>query len=101
VLILGRVPDNIIVRTADSGGEVTPVTKLDADRKEVLHAIPVFLPDGNHFLYLVVAGTDSGIYRASLDNTDAPTRLIALAPNNSMGCRMSLPDISCTRTKGN
>jgi len=85
VLILGRVPDNIIVRTADSGGEVTPVTKLDADRKEVLHAIPVFLPDGNHFLYLVVAGTDSGIYRASLDNTDAPTRLIALAPNNFNG----------------
>jgi len=85
VIIMGRVPDNIIVRTADSGGEVTPVTKLDAGRKEVLHAIPVFLPDGNHFLYLVVAGTDSGIYRASLDNTDAPTRLIALAPNNFNG----------------
>ena len=39
VLIMGRAPDNIIVRMSDSGGDVTPVTKLDAARKEVLHAI--------------------------------------------------------------
>ena len=86
VLILGRASDSVIVRISESGGEVTPVTKHDAGRKDLLHAIPVFLPDGNHFLFLVVAGAeDSGIYRASLDSTDTPTRVIALAPSNFSG----------------
>ena len=87
VLIMGRVTDNIIVRMSDSGGTVTPVTKLDTGRKELLHGIPVFLPDNKHFLYVAVAGKaeDSGIFRASLDGNESPTRVIAIEPNNFNG----------------
>ncbi len=86
VLILARSSDNAIVRISESGGDVTPVTKLDAGRKDLLHAIPTFLPDSNHFLFLVVAGEeDSGIFRASLDNAETPTRVIAVPPSNFNG----------------
>jgi eukaryotic-like serine/threonine-protein kinase len=87
VLLLARLSDNIIVRMSDSGGDVTPVTKLDAGRKELVHGLPVFLPDNQHFLYVAVAGKaeDSGIFRAALDGTESPTRVIAIAPNNVNG----------------
>ena len=72
---------------SDSGGDVTPVTKLDAGRKETVHGLPVFLPDNKHFLYVGVAGKaeDSGIFRASLDGNESPTRVIAIEPNNFNG----------------
>jgi eukaryotic-like serine/threonine-protein kinase len=84
VLLLARASDNIIVRMSDSGGDVTPVTTLDAGRKEILHGLPVFLPDNKHFLYVGVAGKgeDSRIFRASLDGNESPTRVIAIEPNN-------------------
>jgi len=87
VLLLARISDNIIVRMSDSGGDVTPVTTLDAGRKETVHGLPVFLPDNKRFLYVGVAGKaeDSGIFRASLDGNDSPTRVIAIEPNNFNG----------------
>ena len=87
VILMARVSDNVIVRMSDSGGAVTPVTRLDASRKESLHAIPVFLPDGKHFLYVVAAAApeSSGVFLASLDATEAPTRVIALEPNRFIG----------------
>ena len=87
VLLLARASDNIIVRMSDSGGDVTPVTKLDAGRKEIVHGLPVFLPDNKRFLYVGVAGKaeDSGIFRASLDGNESPTRVIAIEPNNFNG----------------
>ncbi|MEO8257576.1 MAG: protein kinase [Acidobacteriota bacterium] len=82
VLLLARLSDSVIVRVADSGGPVTPVTRLDPVRKESLHTWPVFLPDGKHFLYVAVAAKpeDSGVFLASLDSSDAPTRVIAVQP---------------------
>jgi Tol biopolymer transport system component len=87
VLLLARASDNIIVRMSESGGDVTPVTTLDAARKEILHGLPVFLPDNKHFLYVAVAGKaeDSGIFRASLDGNESPTRVIAVEPSNFNG----------------
>jgi Tol biopolymer transport system component len=88
VILLARTSDNVIVQMSDSGGAMSPVTKLDATRKEALHALPVFLPDGNHFLYVAVAGKpeDSGIFFSSLDGKATPTRVVALQPTrfNSM-----------------
>ncbi len=59
-------PSNVIVFAADaggplsrvsaSGGTVAPATKLDASRKEFGHRFPVFLPDGEHFLYASLPG---------------------------------------------
>ena len=83
VILLGRASDNIIVKMSDSGGEITPLTKLDASRQESIHALPVFLPDGKHFLY-VAAGAkpeEAGIFVASLDNPQAAERVIKLFPN--------------------
>ena len=59
----------VINRVAASGGETSPITVLNTQRDEVAHILPVFLPDGKHFLYYkVVAGKDgSGVYVGSLD----------------------------------
>ncbi len=93
VILMARVSDNIIVTLSDSGGDITPLTKLDAGRKEVLHALPVFLPDGNHFLYAAVGGTpeDSGIFLASLDTSEAPTQVVQLQPNRFNGMVHAAP----------
>ncbi len=40
-----------LYRIAASGGAPVPVTSLDADKKESSHRYPVFLPDGDHFLF--------------------------------------------------
>jgi len=48
-----------LVRIAASGGDTKPVTHPDQGRGESSHRWPVFLPDGNHFLYM--AATFSGI----------------------------------------
>jgi Tol biopolymer transport system component len=86
-ILLARVSDNVIVRMSDSGGSLTPVTKLNASRKEILHALPVFLPDGRHFFYVAAAATpeESGIFLASLESSDAPVRVIQLQPNRFNG----------------
>ena len=86
-ILVARNSDNVIVKIADSGGTLTPVTKLDAGRKEILHALPVFLPDGRHFVYVAVGGKpeDSGIFRASIEGTDPPERLVQLQPNRFNG----------------
>jgi eukaryotic-like serine/threonine-protein kinase len=87
VILLARNNDSVISRISDSGGAITPITKLDATRKESIHALPVFLPDGNHFLF-VAAGAqleDSGIFLTSLDSKTAPTRVIPIQPNRFNG----------------
>jgi len=79
-ILFARSSDNVIVSVADTGGDVKPVTTLDASRKEVLHTLPVFLPDGNRFLYGAVGAVPdtSAIYVASLDSKTAPTRVVPL-----------------------
>jgi Tol biopolymer transport system component/predicted Ser/Thr protein kinase len=66
--------DNIIVfsprgggavglqRVSAAGGVPTEVTQAKG-----IPSFPVFLPDGRRFLYLVVAGLESGVYLGSLD----------------------------------
>ncbi len=57
-----------------TGGTPVPVTVLDASRQEHQHELPVFLPDGRHFLYLSLSkiAENTGIYVGSID--DAPER---------------------------
>jgi Tol biopolymer transport system component len=55
--ILFRSPDRMLHRVPSSGGTATPVTALDTSRGEIAHQFPVFLPDGDHFLYSAVGGT--------------------------------------------
>ncbi len=60
-------------RVSDSGGDSTPVTELDTERKDNSHRHPRFLPDGNHFLYMArtALGTSEGqtVMIGSLDGS--------------------------------
>jgi Tol biopolymer transport system component len=84
-ILFGR--DNVIMRASDTDGSVTPLTKLDTGRKEILHALPVFGPDMRHFFYVAVGGKpeDSGIFKASLDGSEAPVRVVQVQPNRFNG----------------
>jgi Tol biopolymer transport system component len=81
-ILLARTSDNLIQRMPDSGGPMTPVGKLDAARKEQLHALPTFLPDGRRFLYAMVSANpeESGVFLTSLDGGTAPTRVVTVQP---------------------
>jgi hypothetical protein len=49
-------------RVSVGGGEPTPVTTLDAARKESGHRFPNFLPDGDHFLFAALPGRRDGAF---------------------------------------
>ena len=79
---------NGLVRVAESGGAVTPVTTLDASRGEVFHDYPQFLPDGKHFLYYVscTKPENNGIFVGSLDSKE---RKLVLSANSNPRLRLS------------
>jgi Tol biopolymer transport system component len=81
VILFAKTPENVLLQISDAGGEVKKLTTLDEGRKETLHAGPVFLPDGNRYLFLIAAATaeNSGIFVGSLDGA-APKRLMPLPP---------------------
>jgi Tol biopolymer transport system component len=64
-----------LYRVSASGGIATPVTRIDPSRGEDSHRWPFFLPDGQHFLYLVTSVSTgeekakTGIYVGSLAST--------------------------------
>lgn len=61
-----------IVRVSASGGTPVPVTKIDPAQADS-HRWPFFLPDGKHFLYLVVKSRDpagDAVYYGSVDGRE-------------------------------
>jgi Tol biopolymer transport system component len=62
-----------IQRVAFTGGTPINVTSLDRERKENGHVFPSFLPDGLHFLYVVLSDEPQarGVYVGSLDGQPA------------------------------
>jgi eukaryotic-like serine/threonine-protein kinase len=79
VILFGQ--GNGLARVPADGGPVTQVSQPDASRKETAHVVPAFLPDGQHFLYVIfnTAPENSGIYVGSLDGKTR-TRLMPLGP---------------------
>ncbi|MEO8099597.1 MAG: protein kinase [Acidobacteriota bacterium] len=78
--ILFGGPDGL-KKVSSNGGVPQVVTKADSS-KESAHSMPVFLPDGKHFIYHRdgLSPENSGEYAGSLDDKpDAPTstRLVA------------------------
>lgn len=61
-----------IQRMSAAGGAATPVTRLDAQHREMALGYPSFLPDGNHFLYWVLSSDKAreGLYLGALDSGD-------------------------------
>jgi Tol biopolymer transport system component len=62
-----------IMRVPASGGVPLAVTALDQSRNESRHVLPVFLPDGQHFLYTRISNTaeNSGIAIGSINSAPA------------------------------
>jgi hypothetical protein len=57
-----------IMRVSPHGGAATPVTVLDRGLAETGHYGPVFLPDGQHFVYVRLGRPEStGLYVGSLE----------------------------------
>jgi Tol biopolymer transport system component len=58
-----------LMQVSAAGGVVSPLTTVDPSRQEVVHALPSFLPDGRHFLYLRVSSSSdkSGAYVGSIN----------------------------------
>jgi Tol biopolymer transport system component len=86
-----------LYRVSAAGGTPTTITKPDAGRAVNTHRWPMFLPDGNHFLYLAanVSGqTDSdAIFVGSLESSDttfltkATGNPVYAAPGYLLFCR--------------
>ena len=53
-------------RVAEAGGVPSEVTRLDPSRKETFHAGPDFLPDGRHFLYHRIGGSEDSWHLSRL-----------------------------------
>jgi len=60
VIVFAPAPEGALLRVSAGGGEVTPVTTLDAARHETAHRFPYFLPDGDHFLYVTIPPGPNG-----------------------------------------
>jgi eukaryotic-like serine/threonine-protein kinase len=70
LIVFARGLGEGLYRVSENGGPFVPVTEIDRTRKEVEHSWPVFLPDGQHFLYFARSAQDdeSAIYVRSLDS---------------------------------
>ena len=77
VILFAPTNRDALYRVADTGGAVVKVTSLDAAKKENAHLLPNFLPDGEHFLYLVLSDDAQvrGTYVSSLGG-ESPVQVI-------------------------
>ena len=75
VILFSPGPTSPIYRVSASGGIPVAVTKLASAGEG--HRFPVFLPDGNHFLFHVgsVSAERTGVFVSSM-NGDTPIRLL-------------------------
>jgi Tol biopolymer transport system component len=76
VIVFAPGVDTPLYRVPATGGTPIPLTTLDAGRGESAHIGPLFLPDGRHFVFVVIGGEAAGSYVASLDSTER-TRISA------------------------
>ena len=60
VILFSPASEGALVRISSGGGEMTPVTTLDAGRHEASHRFPCFLPDGDHFLFVTLPSGPNG-----------------------------------------
>jgi eukaryotic-like serine/threonine-protein kinase len=58
-----------LMQVSAAGGVASPLTTIDPARKEIVHVLPSFLPDGRHFLYQRASSSpeNSGAYVGSIN----------------------------------
>ncbi len=76
-----------ICRVSAPGGSAALVTALDAGAGENSHRFPLFLPDGNHFLYFSRSSNldKRGIYLDSLDRKQSRRRVVVADGQFALG----------------
>ena len=68
VIIFGGRGTGPLWKVSQAGGVATAITSVDASRGEAFHALPTFMPDGKHFIYLRNGPAEViGMYAGSLD----------------------------------
>jgi serine/threonine protein kinase len=74
-----------LMQVSAAGGVASPLTTFDPSRKEVVHVLPSFLPDGRHFLYLRASSApeNSGVYVGSLNTKPEEQDSRRLLPTTS------------------
>src|SRR4029453_18667157 len=68
-IIVGNTAGGLL-RVRETSGAASPATAPHPSRKEEMHLLPSFLPDGRHFVYLRIspsAPEQSGTYVGTLD----------------------------------
>ncbi len=74
-----------INRVNSSGSEVVPLTQIDPKRNDLGVAGPVFLQDGQHFIYLLVGPAEhTGLYLGSIDAKPAEQDSQRLSESDSL-----------------
>ena len=63
-IIFAPGQDSPLLQVPAAGGSAAPVTSVDANRRELGHGWPQFLPDGRHFVYFARSADSekSGVY---------------------------------------
>ena len=71
-----------LMRVSDAGGMSSQVTQLDTGANEVSHSHPNFLPDGEHFLFLVRSALPGrgGVFVSSLGSREQARVLADVSP---------------------
>ena len=71
-IVLSPLLNSALYQVSADGGQLAPLTTLDASRLEVSHRLPSFLPDGRHFLFLIQSGKNDNQVLAigSLDSKE-------------------------------
>jgi Tol biopolymer transport system component len=77
VIVFNPRPLGRLYQVSANGGASYPVTTLDASRAEISHALPQFLPDGRHFLYLA-ASARPGVSAIRVGSLDGKTSKVLL-----------------------
>jgi Tol biopolymer transport system component len=73
VIVFAPSGVGVLYRVSSAGGTPAPLSTLDSSRGEISHLHPYFLPDGRHFLFLVISSQgpeNAGIRVASLDSRE-------------------------------
>ena len=70
VIVFAPELGDALFRVTAEGGTPAPLTTLDRARGESAHLGPVFLPDGRHFVFMMIGTDAGGIYVASLDSPE-------------------------------
>ena len=76
-----------IYSVAATGGEAKPLMALDKARGETNHHMPLFLPDGHRFLFVVGGEKVGGVYVASLETPTDRRRVVPVGRRNVYASR--------------